>query len=99
MALFVRDEVEEPVGSLLLAREGHGRENGGAEPGVVCLGEGGAQELEGVGRVGLGYGHGGFGGSIVLGWKELRGPGDGDGTFEREDAGVAGSEEFGGVGG
>jgi type I restriction enzyme R subunit len=55
--------------------------------------------MEGVWRVGLGYGHGGLGGSIVLGWKELRGPGDGDGAFEREDAGVAGSEEFGGVGG
>lgn len=95
VALFVRDEVEEPVGSLLLAGEGHGRENGAAEPGVACLGEGGAQELEGFGRVGLGCRHGGLSGSTVLEWKELRGPRDGDGTFEREDVRVAGAEDFG----
>jgi hypothetical protein len=50
--------------------------------------------LNGFGRVGLGYSHGGFGCGIDLGCKKLRGPGDGGGAFECEYAGIAGSEEI-----
>jgi hypothetical protein len=38
------------------------------------VGEDGPQELKGFGRVGLGYGHGSFGGGIVFEWEKLRGP-------------------------
>jgi hypothetical protein len=36
VTLFVRDEIEEPVGSLLLAGKGTARENGGAKPSASC---------------------------------------------------------------
>ena len=55
--------------------------------------------MEGFKRVSLSDGHGGFCGSIVLGCKKLRRPRDGGGTFECEYTGIAGSEEFGLVGG
>ena len=97
--MFLRDEVEEPVGGRLLAGESDGGENCGPEPWVPTVGKRGAQQLEGFGRVGLGDGHGGFGGSIVLGCKKLRGPGEGGGTFQCEHAGIAGPEEFRLVGG
>jgi hypothetical protein len=99
VGLLVRDQVEEPLRGLLLAGEGDGREDCGSEPGVACLSETGAQQLEAFVRVSLGYRHGGFGGGIVLGWEELCDPGDGSRTFDCEDAGVAGPEEFRGVGG
>jgi hypothetical protein len=47
----------------------------------------------------LSYGHGGFHGRIVFRREELRGPGNSGGTFKREDAGVAGTEELRFVGG
>ena len=65
--MFLFNEVQEPLGRLLLAGESDGRENYGPEPRVPSLGKRGAQHLKGFGRVGLGDGHGGFGGGIVLG--------------------------------
>ena len=65
--MFLRDETQEPVGGFLLAGQSDSGENGGSESRIPCLGERGAQHLEGFKRVGLGDGHGGFGGGIVLG--------------------------------
>jgi hypothetical protein len=66
MWMFLRYEVEKPVGGFLLAGESDGGENGCAEPGVPCLAEGRAQNLESFGRVGLGNSHGGFGCGTVF---------------------------------
>lgn len=89
------DQVEEPVGRLRLAGEGDGLQDGSAEPRVADFGVDGVQGLEGFEGVGLGDGHGGLGGGIVLKRQELRGPADGGLAFEREDAGVAGSQQLG----
>ena len=97
--MFLRDETQEPVGGFLLAGQSDSGENGGSESRIPCLGERGAQHLEGFKCMGLGDSHGGFGGGIVLGCKELRHPRDGGGAFEGEHTGIAGSEEFRLVGG
>ena len=97
--IVLLDEAEEPVGCVWLAGERDGGEQSAAEPGVLsAAGEGGAQQREGFGRVGLGDGHGGFGGGIVFRDEELRGPGQAGGAFESEDGGVAGAEQFGLIG-
>jgi hypothetical protein len=62
------------------------------------LREGGWQELEGFGCVGLAYGHSGLGGGIVLDWEKPGDPGDRRGPFERENAGIARAEKRGLVG-
>ena len=48
--MFLRDEVQEPVGGLLLAGESDGGENGGPEPWVPSLGEGSARNTMNTGR-------------------------------------------------
>jgi hypothetical protein len=58
LIVIVFDELEEPAGSLLLASERDGCEQGIAEPRVVRLAKGGSQHLERIGGVGLGDGHG-----------------------------------------
>ena len=58
---FACDEIEEPVDRGRLPGKGGGGEQGGAERGVAGIEEGCAEEMEGLGSVGPGNGHGGFG--------------------------------------
>ena len=99
VAVVAFDQGEEPVVGFVLAGEGYGREQGGAEPGVAGAGERFFEGGEGFGGAGFGDGDGGFGGGVVLVKEESGGPWDGAGAFEVEDSAVTGSEEFGFVAG
>ena len=99
VAVVAFDQGEEPVVGFVLAGEGDGGEQGGAEPRVTRRCEGFFECGEGFGSAGFGDGYGGFGGCVVLVREESGGPGDGAGAFEVEDSAVTGSEEFGFVAG
>ena len=95
VSVFAFDEVEKPGEGVVLAGEGDGGEQSGAEPGVVRFREGLAEDGKCLWGSGLGDGDGGLGCCVVFGWQEPGCPRDSAGAFEAEDTAIAGSEEFG----
>ncbi len=96
--VILHDEIDEPVGGLLLAGHSNGRKNGSTEPRIAsrtgqCL-----QQSECLWAVGLGDRHGRFCGGIIFGPQKPRNPVERGGTFDRENTGVARTEDFWGVG-